>query len=157
STDRAPQVARLIFDASVWEVWPYLTAGASLYLADEWTLTSPARLVQWLASNQITVGFMPTPLAHAVLQESWPSSTALRTMLTGGDVLRRTTEASLPFKLVNNYGPTESTVVATWGTVEPGEARREPSIGRPIYNMQVHILDRQLGAVPVGVTGEIYL
>jgi amino acid adenylation domain-containing protein/non-ribosomal peptide synthase protein (TIGR01720 family) len=155
--DRAPQVARLIFDASVWEVWPYLTAGASLYLADEWTLTSPARLVQWLASNQITISFLPTPLAHAVLQESWPPSTALRTMLTGGDVLRRTTEAPLPFKLVNNYGPTESTVVATWGAVEPGEARREPSIGRPIYNMQVQILDRQLGAVPVGVTGEIYL
>jgi amino acid adenylation domain-containing protein/non-ribosomal peptide synthase protein (TIGR01720 family) len=160
--DRATQVARLVFDASVWEVWPYLTAGASVYLADELTLASPARLVQWLAGNQITISFLPTPLAHAVLQESWPPSAALRTMLTGGDVLRRATEASLPFKLVNNYGPTESTVVATWGEVETGEAeigeaRREPSIGRPIHNTRAYILDRKLGAVPVGVTGEIYL
>ena len=155
--DRATQVARLVFDASVWEIWPYLTAGASVYLADEWTLASSARLVQWLAKNEITISFLPTPLAHAVLQECWPPSTALRTMLTGGDVLRHITEASYPFKLVNNYGPTESTVVATWGEVEIGETRREPSIGRPIHNAQVHILDRKLGAVPVGITGEIYL
>ena len=155
--DRATQVARLVFDASVWEIWPYLTAGACIYLADEWTLASPARLVQWLAQNQITISFLPTPLAHAVLQEPWPPATALRTMLTGGDVLRRTTEASFPFKLVNNYGPTESTVVATWSEVEISEIRREPSIGRPIHNAQVHILDRKLNVVPVGVTGEIYL
>jgi amino acid adenylation domain-containing protein len=155
--DRATQVARLVSDASVWEIWPYLTVGASVYFVDEWTLASPGRLVQWLAKNQITISFLPTPLAHAVLQESWPPSTALRTMLTGGDVLRRITEAPLSFKLVKNYGPTENTVVATWGEVETSEARREPSIGRPIDNTQVHILDRKLGAVPIGVTGEIYI
>ena len=155
--DRATQVARLVFDASVWEIWPYLTVGASVYLADEWTLTSPARIVQWLVKNQITISFLPTPLAHAVLQESWSPATALRTMLTGGDVLQHITDASLPFKLVNNYGPTESTVVATWGEVETGDRLRQPSIGSPIHNTQVHILDQKLGAVPVGVTGEIYL
>src|SRR6185436_1679821 len=61
------------------------------------------------------------------------------------------------FKLVNNYGPTENTAVATSGEVEISEARREPSIGRPIDNAQVHILDRKLGAVPIGVAGEIYI
>ena len=73
-------------------------------------------------------------------------------------MLRRITEASLSFKLVNNYGPTENTVVATWGEVETSEARREllPS-GRPIYNAQVRILDRKLGVVPICVTGEIYI
>ncbi len=157
SKDRATQVTPLVFDASVWELWPYLTIGASVYLADEWTLASPGMLVQWLAKNQITISFLPTPLVHAVLQESWPSSTALRTMLTGGDVLRRITKAPLSFKLVNNYGPAENTVVATWGEVETSEARREPSIGWPIDNAQIHILDRKLGAVPIGVTGEIYI
>ncbi|HKG80697.1 MAG TPA: amino acid adenylation domain-containing protein, partial [Pyrinomonadaceae bacterium] len=155
--DRATQVTPLVFDASVWELWPYLTTGASVYLADEWTLASPSMLVQWLAKNQITISFLPTPLVHAVLQKFWPPSTALRTMLTGGDVLRRITEAPLSFKLVNNYGPAENTVVATWGEVETSEARREPSIGRPIDNAQIHILDRKLGAVPIGVTGEIYI
>jgi amino acid adenylation domain-containing protein len=155
--DRATQVTPLVFDASVWELWPYLTTGASVYLADEWTLASPSMLVQWLAKNQITISFLPTPLVHAVLQKSWHPSTALRTMLTGGDVLRRITEAPLSFKLVNNYGPAENTVVATWGEVETNKARREPSIGRPIDNAQIHILDRKLGAVPIGVTGEIYI
>jgi amino acid adenylation domain-containing protein/non-ribosomal peptide synthase protein (TIGR01720 family) len=155
--DRATQVARLVFDASVWELWPYLTAGASIYLAPEWTLASPAGLVQWLVRNRITISFLPTPLAHVVLQETWPPLTALRAMLTGGDVLQRQPEASLPFKLMNNYGPTESTVVATWGEVETDETRPEPPIGRPIDNTQVYILDWKLSTVPIGVTGEIYL
>src|SRR5262249_12718891 len=96
-------------------------------------------------------------LENAGWEEAWAGATALRALLTGGDVLRRTTESSFSFKLMNNYGPTEGTVVATWNEVERGETQREPAIGRPIHNAQVHVLDQRLGAVPAGVTGEIYL
>ena len=64
----------------------------------------------------------------------------------------------LPFRLVNNYGPTESTVVATSGNVDP--ANRPgilPSIGKPIDNIQIHILDEHFQPVPVGTLGEIYI
>jgi len=76
--------------------------------------------------------------------------------LTGGDRLRRRPAPDLPFALINHYGPTESTIVATAGRVTPvGE--RLPDIGVPLANTRVYILDRWLQPVPVGVPGEICL
>lgn len=82
--DRATQVASPAFDASVWEVWPYLSAGASLAIPDEQTSSSPARLLDWLASQAVTISFLPTPFAEAILQEPWPARLGLRALLTGG-------------------------------------------------------------------------
>ncbi len=87
--DRASQVASPAFDASVWELWPYLTSGASVHYPPPETRLSSARLVGWLAAARITVCFLPTPLAEAVMDETWPAGTPLRFMLTGGDRLRR--------------------------------------------------------------------
>ena len=64
--DRASRVAGLGFDAAVWELWPYLVAGASLDLPAESVRTSPQALADWLVSRQITLSFLPTPLAEAV-------------------------------------------------------------------------------------------
>ncbi|MCP4659179.1 MAG: AMP-binding protein, partial [bacterium] len=76
--DRATQVAGLSFDASVREIWPYLTAGASLHLPDQETRSTPSKLVSWLAAEAVTIGFQPTPMAEALLAEPWPPRTALR-------------------------------------------------------------------------------
>jgi len=155
--DRATQVAGLGFDASVWEVWPYLAAGASIYLPDEETRTSPEKLKAWLVAEDITISFLPTPLAENLLSTPWPES-ALRFLLTGGDRLGIYPPASLSFKLVNHYGPTENTVVATATTVEPkDDAEVVPPIGRGIANTEVYLLDQNLEPVPLGVAGEIYL
>jgi acyl-coenzyme A synthetase/AMP-(fatty) acid ligase len=79
-------------------------------------------------------------------------------LLTGADTLHRYPSSNLPFALVNNYGPTECTVVSTSGAVLPSaETDQQPTIGRPIDNVQVHILDEQLNPVPVGVTGELFV
>lgn len=154
--DRATLVAGLGFDASVWELWPYLTAGASLHLPDEPTRFSPHQMVQWLTTEQITLSFLPTPLAEAVLAEPWPASVALRALLVGGDTLHHGPRPELPFPVVNHYGPTEYTVVATWTPVAAG-TDQTPPIGRPIANTQVYLLDGQLQPVPVGVVGEVYI
>ncbi|MCP4660733.1 MAG: amino acid adenylation domain-containing protein, partial [bacterium] len=172
AADRATQVAGLSFDASVREIWPYLTAGASLHLPDEETRLSPTRLVAWLTSKAIDLGFQPTPLAELLLAEPWPAETRLRALLTGGDRLhkrpgsrfpRRGTNGRFPLRgtnggfpgvLCNHYGPTENTVVTSAGPVRP-EASRLPSIGRPIANTAVYVVDRQLRPVPVGVAGEL--
>src|SRR6185369_10554976 len=66
AVDRATQVAGVGFDASVWEVWPYLTAGACLYIIDDETRTTPEGLQQWLIENAITISFLPTPLAETL-------------------------------------------------------------------------------------------
>jgi amino acid adenylation domain-containing protein len=156
ATDRASQLAGFGFDAAGWEIWPYLTAGASVHIADEPTRRSPEMLRDWLVAQRITIGFVPTLLAEQLFRADWPAETALRVMLTGGDTLQRRPPAGLPFAVINNYGPTECTVVATSGTV-PAEAESvgRPSIGRPISNATALILDAALRPVRPGEAGEL--
>lgn len=154
--DRATQISNLTFDASVWEIWPYLTAGASLYLPHEETRRSPLQLLEWLATEEITLCFLPTPLAEAVLKETLPAHLKLRALLTGGDQLHPLVGPTLPFKVVNHYGPTENTVVTTYAPVKLGDSRFPP-IGRPILNTQIYVLDSNLQRVPIGVPGELYI
>jgi amino acid adenylation domain-containing protein len=155
--DRACQYSSVGFDATVAEVWPYLVAGASLFIIDDCTRNNATALRDWLMDNQINIGFISTPMAEQLLQLDWPRDVALRAVLTGGDRLHRYPTKSLPFKLINNYGPTEGTVVATSGEVPVSGDLPEPSIGRPIDNVIVRILDERMQPVPEGVPGEIYI
>ncbi|MCP4661294.1 MAG: amino acid adenylation domain-containing protein, partial [bacterium] len=153
AADRATQLAGPGFDAAVWELWPYLTAGAAIHIPTPEVLADPARLVAWLAAERITLSFLPTPLAEAVLAEPLPSNLALRALLTGGDRLHR--HPGLPLALVNHYGPTENTVVTTSTPVAP-QGRGAPPIGRPIANHRVYLLDAELRPVPLGAAGELH-
>ncbi|MEH2230338.1 MAG: non-ribosomal peptide synthase/polyketide synthase [Nostoc sp.] len=157
--DKATQVASTAFDAAVWELWPYLTAGASIYLVKPGIIASPLDLQDWLQKQNITISFLPTPVAEQLLSLEWRENTALRTLLTGGDKLHRYPSNLLPFQVVNNYGPTENTVVTTSGIVVDDEVvdNISPSIGRPIANTQIYILDEYLQLVPVGVSGELHI
>jgi amino acid adenylation domain-containing protein/thioester reductase-like protein/non-ribosomal peptide synthase protein (TIGR01720 family) len=154
--DRATQLAGPAFDASVWEIWPYLAAGAGIYIPDDETRLSPAVLIHWLKNNRITVSFMPTPLAEALLDEEWPDDMSLRALLTGGDQLRRRPSKDLPCALVNHYGPTENTVVATCAPVCSSDMDTAlPAIGCPVDNTRIHILDRYGQLQPIGAQGEL--
>lgn len=156
AADRASQLASLGFDAAVWEIWSHLTVGASLHIADEITRRSPEALHDWIVREKITISFVPTSLAERLMRMDWPADTALRVLLTGGDVLRQRPAADVPFIVVNNYGPTECTVVATSGIVDPdGCDDGAPSIGRPIANAAVLILDDALRPLAPGETGEL--
>lgn len=157
--DRVPFMAAVSFDAAVWELWPYLAAGASLHLLEDRRIyTHPESMRDWLVRNNVTVSFIPTPLAEQMIALEWPSNTALRIMLTGADTLHEYPSQKLPFRLVNNYGPTECTVVATAGDVDPANRRGIlPGIGKPIDNTQIYILDENLQPVAPGALGEIYV
>jgi amino acid adenylation domain-containing protein len=156
--DRASQLAALGFDAAVWEIWPYLAAGASIHLPSQLATNEPEAVRDWLVSQGITIGFLATPLAERAMTLEWPRSAALRVMLTGADTLHHYPPRSLRFQLVNNYGPTECTVVATSGRVHSFEHTDQlPSIGHPIDNVQIYILDEGLKQVPTGEPGQIYI
>jgi amino acid adenylation domain-containing protein len=155
--DRASHLAGVAFDASVWEIWPYLTAGASLHLPDDDTRLSIEALRDWLIANDINVSFLPTALAEPMMMLEWPRRTALRFLLTGADVLHRRPASDLPFEVVNNYGPTECTVVATSGRVPGNNNPALPAIGYPIANSEIYILDEFLRPVAQGETGEIFI
>ena len=154
NTSRATLLANPAFDASVMEIWPCLTQGASLHIAAEDGPLSPSQLVAWLTEDNITHCFMPTPLAEAVLHEVWPAAVTLRYLFTGGDQMRSGKPSSLPFRVINLYGPTEDSVVTTCAEVS---FQSLPPIGRPLPNKQVYVLDKQLRLVPIGVPGELYI
>ncbi|MGA6987227.1 MAG: amino acid adenylation domain-containing protein [Terriglobales bacterium] len=158
AADRATLHASPGFDASVWELWPYLAAGASVHVVDETLRTNPEALRDWIVAQGITISFLPTALAERMIDLDWPPESALRVLLTGADTLRRRPNKDLPFDLVNNYGPTECTVVATSGRVQPDEEMHEaPSIGRAIDSVNIHIVDEQLQPVPAGTSGELMI
>ena len=158
--DRGTQIAGLAFDASVWELWPYLTAGASIHIPDEESRAHPEKLRDWLLAERITVPFLATPLAEAMLELPWPEESDLRYVLTGGDRLHRPPPPGLPFTLVNNYGPTENAVVSTSTETPPRSpdgAEAAPPIGRAVDGTRVYVLDRHLSPVPFGVPGELFV
>lgn len=161
SHDRASHLAGVGFDAAVWELWPHLTAGATLALADERVRTSADLLPEWLVQERVTVAFVPTIMAESMLGHSWPAATALRYFLTGGEALHRHPSPDLPFTVVNNYGPTECTVVATSGILKAadpaGAHQAAPTIGKAITNTQIRVLDDELRPVAPGRVGEIYI
>jgi len=156
--DRATQIAGVAFDACAWEIWPYLTAGASIYFPDDETRFSPEKLLTWLVSKQITISFIPTVLTEKFLLLDCPNNLALRILLTGGDQLTKYPSRSTPFKVINNYGPTENTIVTTCEEVSAREKTElPPPIGRPIANTQVYVLNSYLQPVPLGIPGELYI
>jgi amino acid adenylation domain-containing protein len=155
--DRGSQVAGVGFDAAVWEVWPYLAAGASVVIAPEDARLSPPALRGFLLESGVTVSFASTPVAEALLALDWPPEAPLRLLLTGGDALRTRPPASLPFRLINNYGPTEGTVVATSGAVEWSAADGLPAIGHAIDGAAAYVVDPRMRPVPRGVAGELYV
>jgi amino acid adenylation domain-containing protein len=158
SFDRATQLTSPAFDATGWELWPYLTCGASVYLLNEEQRVDPILCRDFLLDHEITVTFLPTALAESVMVLEWPSHAALRFLLTGADTLHHYPSPRLPFALINNYGPTEATVVSTSGCIPSNtHTERPPLIGCPIDNMQIYILDEYLRLVPDGTPGELYI
>src|SRR5262249_27024503 len=111
--DRASQVASLAFDACGWELWPYLTAGASVHIIPDEARTSAPDLAKALIESKITIGFVPTPLAQMLFDDLASLRLQLRYLLTGGDKLTQPAPAGCDFTVTNNYGPTECSVVTT--------------------------------------------
>src|SRR5262249_60367806 len=98
-----------------------------------------------------------TPLVEALLTEELPTSLALRSVLTGGDQLRNHPRRVYPFRWMNQYGPTENTVVTTFCEVGSTFSHPTPPIGRPLPNVQTYVLDRDQQPLAVGVAGELYI
>ncbi|KRP58564.1 non-ribosomal peptide synthetase [Pseudomonas trivialis] len=141
------------FDAMAWEVWPALCIGATLHLPPAQVGNENIdELLAWWLAQPLDVSFLPTPVAEYAFSQPLQHPT-LRTLLIGGDRLRQFTHEQR-FAVINNYGPTEATVVATSGRMRAGQVLH---IGRPVANATSYVLDAQLRPVPVGVAGELYV
>jgi amino acid adenylation domain-containing protein/thioester reductase-like protein len=155
---RTTQFTSLGFDFSLWEMWPSLCNGATIYFIPEAIRTDANKIQRYLLNNHIKISFMPTPLGEELLSLPWPSVSDLDYLLTGGSQLKVWPRKGLPFKLINNYGPTENTMISTSSEIMPSKNPHEvlipPTIGKPIDGVCIEILDKN--GAPCN-EGELYL
>ncbi len=154
---RATAMAGVGFDAFGWEVWPYLYCGASVYVIRDEVRLHPAGLAASFVDNKISHSFIATALVQDFVKALINKEIVLRYLLTGGDKLSYINTDEFSYKLVNNYGPTENTVVATYYELLASESYPLPPVGKPVTNTVVYIVNEQGQLVPVGVTGELYI
>ena len=176
--DRVLQFHALSFDASVEEIFPCLTSGATLVLRSEAMTASAAAFWQEMQAREITVVSLPTSFWRRLALDGrdtatqWPARCsaeavpALRLVIIGGERARPETLRAWQswldpsVRLINTYGPTEATVVATAyeiPRVTAGDDLRDVPIGRPLPHACAHVLDEHLNPCPVGVAGELVL
>ncbi len=162
AADRVMQKTPFTFDVSVWEFfWPLLN-GARLVIARPGGHQDAAYLVKLIREQQITtVHFVPSMLQLFVEQAGVESCRSLRNVICSGEALRYELQerffARVNAKLHNLYGPTEAAVDVTYWECRRGGDQQIVPIGRPIANLQMYALDREMRPVPIGVAGELYI
>jgi len=169
--DSLLQFASISFDAAAEEIYPCLVCGGRLVLRFDEMLNSVSFFLQQCRDFGLTVLDLPTTFWHQMTSELAKGNVilpdSLRLVIIGGE--RALSEqvglwqqwvGATP-RLVNTYGPTEATVVATMyqlpSSVVLERDWRNIPIGRAIHNIQTYILDKYLQPVPIGVPGELYL
>jgi aspartate racemase len=163
--DRVLQFSQYSFDASLEQILPTLAAGARLVIRGE-ELWSPRQLLEQVQSQQVTVLNLPSAYWQQAMGE-WAQTpdalagTRLRLVIAGGERLGRPGLQQWPrlglagTRLLNAYGPTETTITATLAEIRPDD--EWITIGRPLPGRTAYILDRHGRPVPAGVVGELYL
>ncbi|MEU6237426.1 amino acid adenylation domain-containing protein, partial [Kitasatospora sp. NPDC047058] len=152
---RVLQFSSPSFDASMWEILTTLVNGSTLVLAPAERLAAGEPLAALLAEQRVTHATLPPVVLAAMGEARLPAGL---TLVTAGEACSAELVARWADgrRMVNAYGPTESTVCATMsGPLTPGTGA--PTIGRPITNTRIHVLDGRLRPVPPGVPGELYL
>ena len=154
SDSRILQFASLSFDASIWEIIMALGSGATLYLGTKDSLAPGKPLLERLRDYAITHVTLPPSALFVLPPDELP---ALQTIIVAGEACSSELikQWSVGRNFFNAYGPTETTVCATIGKCNPEDEKI--SIGRPIANTQIYILDSHLQPVPIGVPGELHI
>ncbi|HVR96627.1 MAG TPA: amino acid adenylation domain-containing protein, partial [Thermoanaerobaculia bacterium] len=160
--DRLLQKTPFTFDVSVWEVfWPLLH-GACLVLARPDGHKDPAYLAGLIARERLTVVHFVPSMLQAFLEVEAPDLSSVRLVMAGGEALpvelvRRLSARVPQAGMHNRYGPTEASVSVSVWACEPDSVRAISPIGRPVANLRLYVVDRELRPQPLGVPGELLL
>ncbi|MGA9117876.1 MAG: amino acid adenylation domain-containing protein, partial [Bacteroidota bacterium] len=154
---RILQFASLGFDASASEIFATLTSGGRLQLVSPELVRSPEELSEFLISERTSFITLPPTFLALLKEKDFPD---LRCVISAGEAcpVELAPRWSRGRRFVNAYGPTETTIGATWNSEEGSSSGGSTvPIGRPMPNIKVYLLDRFLHPVPVGVEGELYI
>jgi amino acid adenylation domain-containing protein/FkbM family methyltransferase len=162
TADRVLQKTPYTFDVSVWEFfWPLIT-GARLVMARPGGQGDSRYLVDVIKQQEITtLHFVPSMLAVFLDERGARDCRSLKRVICSGEALPYELKEKfvklLPAELHNLYGPTEASVDVTYWDCRSAIEPPVVPIGRPIANTQIYVLDKNLQAVPLGVSGELYI
>ncbi|WP_460151685.1 amino acid adenylation domain-containing protein [Pseudomonas sp. S2_B07] len=151
---RVLQFSSLSFDSSLIDIFPTLLQGAELIVPSDDQRRDPLQLVELIRHQQLSHGFLPPALLSILPLDQLQG---LDHVMTGGDVCEPYVieQLSRQGKLYNLYGPTEATVLITARQLRPGDSNR--TLGAPIANSQVLILDEEFQPVTDHTVGELYI
>ena len=155
--DRLLAVTTVSFDIAVLELFLPLTCGAEVVIAQPKVTVDGQALLDLVESHGITMMQATSATWNLMLQSGWRSDLKIRKILCGGEVLAEELAAKLLDRtdaLWNMYGPTETTVWSSCAQIQPDD---EITVGQPIANTQLHILDQDMAPVPVGFEGELFI
>ncbi|XWK88450.1 MAG: amino acid adenylation domain-containing protein [Phormidium sp.] len=149
---RVLQFASFSFDASIWEIATTLSAGACLYQAQKDTLLPSQDLVNFLEECQISHLTIPPSVLSLLPQATLPD---WQILVTAGEacLTELVTQWAKGRRFFNAYGPTESTVCASIALCQPDG--KKPTIGKPLSNLRIYILDTHNQPLPPGIPGEL--
>ena len=161
--DVVAQASNASFDAVTWEIWGALLNGARLVGISTAVLLSPKAFAAEIREKKISAMFLTTALFNQMAREFPSAFKTVEHLMFGGEAaetgcVRAVSQRGPPRRLLNVYGPTETTTFASWHRVDQvaDDATTIP-IGRPIKNCQMYVLDAHLQPVPVGVEGGLYV
>ena len=148
-------MASVGFDVCQSEIWSALTAGACLHILNKEALLSSDAFLEFCVVNRITHAFVPTLKVYDLLTSVQPQGLKLKYLYTAGEKLHPVEVKHLPYTVIDYYGPTEATIFVTSKVVESKRLNRPDSIGFPIPDCTIYIVDDNMIEVPAGETGEL--
>ncbi|GAB1306412.1 non-ribosomal peptide synthetase [Bacillus altitudinis] len=163
-TDTLLSLSNSVFDGFTFDVYGALLNGAKLVLPQKETILDMGKLTELIKGEHISVMFVPTALFHLLVDEGTDWMRGVRKVLFGGERasvqhVRKAFDVMGKGRLLNVYGPTESTVFATYYPIDeaiPLEARSIP-IGKPLNQTGAYILSEHRQLQPIGMVGELCL
>lgn len=147
-------VSPFTFDAATWMLWSALANGATLHLVDTGIIKDPVQLQTWLINSKIDQTFIPAAMVNFLLSLKWPRKIRLKQILTGGEKINVNVTPPTGMSVINHYGPTEYTVIAT-ANVNYKTLDEINYLGRPIDNTVIYINDELGRPAPYGIPGEL--
>ncbi|MDP9107179.1 MAG: amino acid adenylation domain-containing protein, partial [Candidatus Eremiobacteraeota bacterium] len=161
--DRILHKTSLSFDVCIWEMLAPLVAGATIVVARPGGQRDAVYLSGLITDQRVTIAHFVPSMLQVFLDTQAARAPSLRWLICSGETLRTDVyERACAWlgdrrKTVNLYGPTEAAIDVTAWINADGRDGVSVSIGRPIRNVQIHILDPHLQTVPVGVTGDLFI